>query len=47
MIIDSNENGVPKFMYILILHTEGDLVGKRYAIFDIDEDEDEKIEMSV
>ena len=24
--------------------TEGDLIGKRYAIFDMDEDEDEKIE---
>ena len=44
MIIDSNENGVPDIYVYFDTHTEGDLVGKRYAIFDMDEDEDEKIE---
>ena len=44
MIIDSNENGVPDIYVYFDTHTEGDLIGKRYAIYDIDQDEDEKIE---
>ena len=44
MIIDSNENGVPDMYVSFHTHTDGDLAGKRYAIFDMDEDEDEKID---
>ena len=44
MIIDSNENGVPDMYVSFGTHTDGDLAGKRYAIFDMDEDEDDKID---